>query len=61
MSEDFVYKGLCNLNISKNTGLDEIPGFLKDDAVFLFFFLEITISHIVDLSIVHKDVPDEIC
>ena len=36
VTEDFVYKELCSLNISKSTGLDGIPArFLKDAAPIL--------------------------
>ena len=36
VTEDFVYKELCSLNISKNTGIDGIPArFLKDAAPIL--------------------------
>ena len=48
VSEDFIYKELCNLNCSKSTGLDNIPArFLKDSASYL----KIHVTDLVNSSI----------
>ena len=49
VSEDFVYKELSSLNITKSTGLDEIPArFIKDGAAVL----TAPITFIINQSIV---------
>ena len=35
VTSEFVYKELCKLNPSKITGLDGIPGFLRDGAIVI--------------------------
>ena len=55
VSEDFVYKELSSLNITKSTGLDEIPAhFIKDEAAVL----TAPITFIINQSIVSGTVPD---
>ena len=57
VSEDFVYKELCNLNINKSTGIDGIKSkFLKDGANVI----KSSITHIINLSIETGTVPDEL-
>jgi len=57
VTEDFVYKELCSLNISKSTGLDGIPAwFLKDAAPIL----KVPITFLINLSISEGVVPDEL-
>lgn len=58
VSKYYVYKELllCNLNISKGKGLDEIPArFLKEGANVL----KILISYKVNLSIIYQKVPKD--
>ena len=56
VSEQFVFKELCNLKPDKSTGLDNIPArFLKDGAVFL----KMSITFIINMSIAEGIVPDE--
>ena len=57
VSEDFVFKELCSLNITKSTGLDGIPArFLKDAAPVL----KIPITFLINKSISEGVVPDEL-
>ena len=57
VSEDFVYKELCNLNTSKSTGLDGIPArFLKDAAPII----KIHITFLINYSISEATVPDDL-
>ena len=57
VTEDFVYKELCSLNISKSMGLDGIPAkFLKDAAPIL----KIPITFLINLSISEGTVPDDL-
>jgi hypothetical protein len=52
-----VYKELSHLNVTKSTGLDNIPArFLRDGAIFL----KIPITYIINMSIVDRQVPDEL-
>ena len=54
ISEDLVYKELCGINVSKSTGLDEIPGrFIKDGATLL----KKPITSIINQSIMSGIVP----
>ena len=56
VSEQFVFKELCNWKPDKSTGLDNIPArFLKDGAVFL----KMSITFIINMSIAEGIVPDE--
>ena len=56
-TEEFVYKELCSLNISKSTGLDGIPArFLKDAAPIL----KVPVTFLINLSISEGQVPDEL-
>ena len=57
VSEEYIYKELCNLNPHKSTGIDNIPArFIKDGAS------ELTkpITYIVNLSISSGIVPDQL-
>ena len=57
VSEDFVYKELCNLKIGKSTGLDGIPArFLRDGAEVL----KIPVTFIINMSISEKTVPSDL-
>ena len=57
VSEEFIYKELCQLNTGKSTGLDGIPArFLKDAAKVL----KIPITFIINLSISSHTVPDDL-
>lgn len=57
VSETFVYKELCNLNVSKSTGLDGIPAkFLKDAAPFI----KIPITFLINMSISEATVPKDL-
>ena len=56
MSEEFIYKELCQLNTGKSAGLDGIPErFLKDAAKVL----KIPITLIINLSISSHTVADD--
>ena len=56
MSEDFIYKELCNLISSKSTGLDGIPAkFLRDAAPII----KLPITFLINLSITEGIVPDD--
>ena len=55
VTENFVYKELCNLDPTKSTGIDGIkPRFLKDGARVITG----AITHIINLSIETEKVPD---
>lgn len=57
VSEEFILKELRSLNVTKSTGLDNIPPrFLKDGAEYLVK----PILHIVNLSIEQNVVPNEL-
>ena len=57
VTEEFVYKELCSLNISKDTGLDGIPArFLKDAAPIL----KVPVTFLINLSISEGELPDEL-
>jgi hypothetical protein len=57
VSEDFVQKELCNLKVSKSTGLDGIPArFLKDAA----HIIKMPITFIINMSISEGSVPCEL-
>ena len=57
VTEEFVYKELCSLNISKSTGLDGIPArFLKDAAPIL----KVPVTFLINLSMSEGEVPDEL-
>ena len=57
VSEEFIYKELCNLNSFKSTGLDDIPArFVKDAAKALTK----PVTYIVNLSITSGIVPDQL-
>jgi hypothetical protein len=54
---NFVYKELCNLNVTKSTGLNGIPArFLKDAAPII----KIPITFLINQSISEETVPDEL-
>ena len=56
VSEEFIYKELCNLNPNKSMGIDGIkPKFLKDGADVI----KNAITHITNLSIESGTFPDE--
>jgi hypothetical protein len=57
VSESFVFKELCKLNINKSTGLDGIPArFLKDAA----HIIKLPITFLINLSISEGCVPDDL-
>ena len=57
VSEEFIYKELCNLNSFKSTGLDNIPSrFVKDVAKALTK----PVTYIVNLSITSGIVPNQL-
>ena len=57
VSEEFIYKELCQLNTGKSAGLDGIPArFLKDAAKVL----KIPFTFIINLSISSHTVPDDL-
>ena len=57
ISEEFVYKELCNLDPTKSTGIDGIkPLFLKDGAEVITS----AVTHLINLSIKSQIVPDEL-
>ena len=57
IDEEFIYDELCSLNIHKAVGLDDIaPRFLKDGAKQL----SPIITHIVNLSIESRTVPQDL-
>lgn len=57
VSSEFILKELSKLNISKSTGLDEIPArFLKDGASILVK----PVTFLINLSIELQDVPKEL-
>ncbi len=57
VDEDFIFKELANLNVSKSTGPDNIPArFLRDGASVL----KTPITHIVNLSISTSTVPTDL-
>ena len=57
ISEEFVYKELCNLDPTKSTGIDGIkPLFLKDGAEVI----KSAVTHLINLSIKSQVVPDEL-
>ena len=54
MSEEFVYKELSSLNVSKSTGLDDLPArFIRDGASVLTS----PITFIINQSILTETVP----
>ena len=56
ITEEFIFNELCNLNVNKSTGPDNVPArFLKDGATEL----KTLITHIVNLSISSNTVPDD--
>jgi hypothetical protein len=57
VTEEFVYKELCSLNISKSTGLDGIPARFLKDAVPI---LKVPVILLINLSISEGEVPDEL-
>ena len=57
VDEDFIFKELANLNVSKSTGPDNIPArFLRDGASVL----KIPVTYIVNLSINTSTVPSDL-
>jgi hypothetical protein len=57
VDEDFIFKELSKLNISKSTGLDNIPAkFLRDGAETL----KAPITYLINLSITSGSVPSEL-
>ena len=57
VSEEFIYKELCNLDLNESTGIDGIKAkFLKDGANVI----TPAITHIINLSIETGIVPDEL-
>ena len=57
VSEEYVYKELCKLNVSKATGIDGLkPKFLKDGADVI----EGAVTHIINLSLETEVVPNEL-
>jgi len=57
VSEEFVYKKLCNLDPTKSTRIDGInPIFLKDVADVI----KSAVTHVINLSIKTQVVPDEL-
>ena len=55
--EDFVYKELCKLNVTKSTGIDGFkPKFLKDGADII----KGAVTHIINLSLETGIVPNEL-
>lgn len=57
VTESFVFKELCNLDITKSTGLDGIPArFLKDAAPFI----KIHITFLINMSISEANVPSDL-
>ena len=57
VSEEFVYKELCKLNVSKSTGIDGFkPKFLKDAADVI----KGAVTHIINLSLETGIVPNEL-
>ena len=57
VSEEYVYKELCKLNVSKSTGIDGFkPKFLKDGADVI----KGAVTHIINLSLETGVVPNEL-
>jgi hypothetical protein len=57
VSENFVFKEVCSLNVCKRTGLDGIPArFLKDGASFL----KVPVAFIISMSVRENFVPDDL-
>ena len=57
VSEEFVYKELCKLNVTKSTGIDGFkPKFLKDGADII----KGAVTHIINLSLETGIVPNEL-
>ena len=55
VTEEFVYKELCKLNVTKSTGIDGFkPKFLKDGADVI----KSAVTHIINLSLETGVVPD---
>ena len=57
VTEKFVYKELCSLNISKITGLDGILARFLEDAAPI---LKVPVTFLINLSISEGEVPDEL-
>ena len=57
VTEEFVYKELCSLNISKITGLDGILARFLEDAAPI---LKVPVTFLINLSISEGEVPDEL-
>jgi hypothetical protein len=55
VTEEFVYKELCSLNISKITGLDGILARFLEDAAPI---LKVPVTFLINLSISEGEVPE---